>query len=198
MKNKIMKNKIIILAGTTASGKTTIQKELSKNGFHKVITSTTREPREKDNEKHGVDYFFYSIEEFKKMIKEEKFVEYEKFGSNFYGTPWESLKNKETTPCLIVEPKGAKNLKEILKKNNFDVTVIWVDCPIEIAKKRVKDRDKQNIEALEKRLNLMDTVESGWSTYMKYDLIINGLDNPEKNVEKIQKKINQNKIKKKI
>lgn len=187
--NKKMNNKIIILVGSTASGKTTIQKELTENGFHKVISATTREPRIKDNEKNGVDYFFYKENEFNEMIKNNDFAEYEKFGNNFYGTPWKSLEEKETIPCLIVEPKGAKNLKNILKEKKFNPIVVWVNCPIEDAIERVKKRDEKNPEDLKKRLKLMEKEESEWHNYMKYDIILNGLENPKKNVEILKRKL---------
>ena len=48
---------ILILCGPTASGKSTTQKVLcEKYGFNKVVTYTTREPRE--NEVFGEDYYF--------------------------------------------------------------------------------------------------------------------------------------------
>ena len=37
-------------------------------GFKRLITATTRQPR--NNEKQGVDYYFFNKERFKKEIKE--------------------------------------------------------------------------------------------------------------------------------
>lgn len=48
----------IILMGKAASGKDTLQKELVNQGFERVVTATTRQPRE--GEQDGVDYHFFS------------------------------------------------------------------------------------------------------------------------------------------
>jgi guanylate kinase len=181
------KQKMIIIAGISASGKTSIQSEMSKSGFHKVITATTRDPRVDEGEVDGVDYHFFSKDEFNAMIKDDKFAEFESHGDNIYGTPWSSLDNKDTIPCAILEPKGAKNLQSILQKKGWDVSVVWVDCSFEIARERILKRDSENPQALEKRLKLMDGVEQEWPTYMKYDITINGLDELSKSVKKIKK-----------
>lgn len=181
-----MKPQIIIISGISASGKTTIQREMTKNGYHKVITSTTRKPRIEEGEKHGVDYNFYNIEEFLNKKENNDFVETEKHGENYYGTEWNALKNEETIPCAILEPKGAKNLKEILKKEGWNAYTVWVDCPIDVAIERIRTRDAEDPVALEKRLNLMNTVEIEWAGYMKYDLKIDGLDSIDNNITKIK------------
>lgn len=189
-----MKPIIIILSGISASGKTTIQRELSKHNYHKVITSTTREPREKEGEVHGKDYYFYSKEAFLEDVEKGNFAETEKHGDNHYGTQWSALNADKTIPCAILEPKGAKRLKDILIKNGWNPYTVWVDCPFDIALERIKSRDNDNKDALDKRLNLMNTVEKDWKEYMKYDLKVNGLDELSKTIKKI-KSINKNQLK---
>lgn len=182
-----MKPEIIIISGISASGKTTIQRKMTEDGYHKVITSTTRQPRIEEGEVNGVDYNFYDIEGFLSKKDKGDFAETEKHGENYYGTEWAALDNKETIPCAILEPKGAKNLKELLKKNGWNAFTVWVDCPLDVAIERIKNRDGENKELLEKRLHLMRTVEKGWEGYMKYDLKISGLDNLDDNLKKIKK-----------
>ena len=191
-----MKNKIIILCGISASGKTSIQREMCKNGYHKVITSTTRSPRVEDNEVHGKDYYFYDKDDFKNKITENYFAEHEFHGENIYGTPWDSLKNTETIPCAILEPKGAKRLKELLVKKGWDAKVVWIDCSFDIALERIKSRDDENQENLNKRIKLMNTIEKSWHSHMKYDLKVNGVDSFNHNVDLI-KNFKKNKSKKK-
>lgn len=187
---------MIIIAGISASGKTSIQSELVKSGYHKVITATTRDPRIDEGEIDGVDYHFYLKDDFNAMIKENKFAEFENHGDNTYGTPWSSLDNKQTIPCAILEPKGAKNLKSILQKKGWDVTVVWVECPFEIARERILKRDSDNPIALEKRLKLMDGVEKEWPKYMKYDLVVNGMGSLSQSVKQIKKNHAKKNIKK--
>ncbi len=54
------------------------------------VSHTTRKPR--NNEVDGVNYYFTSVEEFKKMIENDEFVEYNLYGSNYYGTSKKELK----------------------------------------------------------------------------------------------------------
>lgn len=183
---KKTKPEILILSGISASGKTTLQRELAKVGYHKVITSTTRQPRIKEGEVDGKDYFFFSKDDFFKDKALGRYAETEQHGSNFYGTQWSALESNLTIPCAILEPKGAKKLKKILEDKGWIVNNIWVDCPFDIALQRVKSRDSENKDSLDKRISLMTTVEPEWAGHMNYDLTVNGLDNVEDSVKKIK------------
>lgn len=57
---------LLLLGGPSGSGKTTVANILQeKHGFSRLVTVTTRPPRE--GEKNGVDYYFVSIDEFRSM-----------------------------------------------------------------------------------------------------------------------------------
>ena len=58
---------IIVLVGRTASGKSTVAKELEKHGFERIITYTTREKR--PNEVEDVDYHFIDNQKFLDMAE---------------------------------------------------------------------------------------------------------------------------------
>ena len=79
--------KLIIFSAPSGTGKSTIVRYLlNKNlNLQFSISATSREPRGK--EKHGVEYYFLSPDEFKVRIKNEEFLEYEEvYEDNFYGT----------------------------------------------------------------------------------------------------------------
>ena len=76
---------MVILSSPSGAGKTTLVKLLSeKNNFFISTSHTTRKPRA--NETDGKDYFFVSDKEFKRLIKNNEFLEYAKVFKNFYGT----------------------------------------------------------------------------------------------------------------
>ena len=82
-----MSNKVIIFSAPSGAGKSTIVNHLL--GIHPEmefsISATSRAPR--GQEQHGVEYYFFSTEEFRKMIAEEKFVEHEEvYPGSYYGT----------------------------------------------------------------------------------------------------------------
>ena len=76
----------IILSAPSGAGKTTVANELLKgNKIARVITATTRAPR--IGEKHGKDYFFWSVKDFEKAIKTKQMLEWAKvliFAREFY------------------------------------------------------------------------------------------------------------------
>ena len=76
---------MIILSSPSGAGKTTLVKMLSElNNFEVSISHTTRQPRPSEiNEK---DYYFVNETEFKRLIKNEEFLEYAKVFNNYYGT----------------------------------------------------------------------------------------------------------------
>ena len=55
-----------------------------KDSFCFSVSHTTRQPRV--NESNGVNYHFVQKDDFKKMIEEGEFIEYNNYSDNFYGT----------------------------------------------------------------------------------------------------------------
>ena len=75
---------MVILSSPSGAGKTTLVKLLSeKNNFFISTSHTTRKPRA--NETDGKDYFFVSDKEFKRLIKNNEFLNTLRL-KNFYGT----------------------------------------------------------------------------------------------------------------
>ena len=75
---------IITVSGISGSGKTTIVENTVENYadiYHKVVTTTTRKPR--NGEVDGVDYFFMEKNDFEQKIKNGDFLESELISGNF-------------------------------------------------------------------------------------------------------------------
>jgi len=82
-----MKGKLVIISAPSGAGKTTIVRHLLESGLNLSfsVSATTRPPR--GSEKEGEDYFFLSVDEFKKRIAKNEFVEWEEvYKDLFYGT----------------------------------------------------------------------------------------------------------------
>ena len=76
---------MIILSSPSGAGKTTLVKLLSeRKGFVTSVSHTTRTPR--SNEVDGRDYHFVDNKKFKKMIRDNEFLEFAKVFNNFYVT----------------------------------------------------------------------------------------------------------------
>ena len=132
---------MIVLAGASASGKTEVAKLLaSKYGITKVITTTTREIR--INEVNGRDYFFVTKEQFNEMLKDNKFVEYTNYNSNFYGSTKDQIADNT---CIVIDPIG---LKAYINLNDKNIVTFFLDSSEEIRYKRMLERGDKLENAL--------------------------------------------------
>jgi len=96
---------MIILIGESASGKSTIEKELVTNGYKKIISYTTRPIRK--NEIDGVDYHYISVEEFKNKLSEGFFAENTIYNDWYYGIAKQDCIDNAV---VVVEPHGFRQL----------------------------------------------------------------------------------------
>lgn len=103
---------MIVLSGPSASGKTKIAQILEKKyGIVKVITTTTRNMR--DGERHGVDYFFLSKEEFLNKVNNGDFVEYMEYNGNYYGSTKDQVQDNK---CIVTDLNGLKSYCKLKDK----------------------------------------------------------------------------------
>lgn len=103
-----MKNMVIALFGESGVGKTTTQHYLAKKyNALPIITHTTRVPRK--NEKNGVDYYFNSVDQFKKL----NLLEYTKYDHSYYGSAKDDLdrawKNGHHLLSIVLDYKGVQS-----------------------------------------------------------------------------------------
>ncbi|MCD8165788.1 MAG: guanylate kinase [Bacteroides sp.] len=149
-----MKGKLIIFSAPSGSGKSTIINYLLEQNLNLAfsISATSRPPRGK--EKHGVDYFFISPEEFRQRIAREEFIEYEEVYENrFYGTLKEQIeKQLEEGQNVIfdVDVVGGCNLKNYYGERALS---IFIQPPsIEELRKRLVSRGTDSPEVIESRV----------------------------------------------
>lgn len=103
---------MIVLVGYSASGKSTIEKELVRIGFKRIISYTTRPPRIKSGEVDGVDYHFISEVDFMDKLNNGFFAENTKYdtvdGVWRYGAAIEDVDNNKV---CVLNPDGLSQLK---------------------------------------------------------------------------------------
>tara|TARA_Y100000385_G_scaffold251314_1_gene273953 strand:- start:404 stop:976 length:573 start_codon:yes stop_codon:yes gene_type:complete len=148
-------NKVIIFSAPSGAGKTTVVKHLLKelpNRLSFSISACSRRPR--NNEKDGKDYYFLSIDDFKKNIEEQKFLEWEEVYPNlFYGTLLDEVQriwSQGKSVIFDVDVQGGISLKQHFGDKALSV---FVSPPsLSILEKRLRNRGTENEEDLQKRI----------------------------------------------
>ena len=104
------------------------------------------------NEKEGVDYFFTNKKVFEDKIKKNVFLEHATVFDNYYGTSQEKVKtfiSQGKDVILELDWQGAMQVK-----SKIDCYLIFLLPPsIDDLKKRLIDRNLDENEIIEKRIN---------------------------------------------
>ena len=178
---------MIILSSPSGAGKTTLVKLLSKiKNFEISISHTTRSPR--PNEKPDEDYYFVSEEKFKRLIKNEEFLEFAKVFDNYYGTSRTPVINKLDNGKNVlfdIDWQGADQIKN--KKLDYKLITFFILPPSkEVLFQRLSNRDMRDKLIADERMKQFSRDVLHW---INYDYVVIN-DNLEKCYTKIKKLIN--------
>ena len=147
-------NKVLIFSAPSGSGKSTIVNHIL--GLHPEVefsvSATSRAPR--GEEKDGVEYFFYSADIFRLLVRDDKFVEYEEvYPDRFYGTLKAEVNRIWARGHVIifdVDVKGGVNLKKYFGDQALSV---FIQAPsVEVLRDRLVKRGTDSAEDIEKRV----------------------------------------------
>ena len=157
---------IVILSSPSGAGKTTLVKEISKrNNFQISISHTTRKPR--SNETDGKDYYFVSESEFKKLIDEDKFLEYAKVFKHYYGSSkdvvFKKLNNGENV-IFDIDWQGTQQI--INQKLNYKIITIFILPPSrDELYNRLLNRDRNDEKIVKERMRQFNEDVLHWKDY---------------------------------
>ena len=160
------KGKVVIFSAPSGSGKSTLVHFLMKqdSSFGFSVSATSRPPR--GEEKHGVDYYFFTADEFRARIAADEFVEYEEvYPGRFYGT----LKSQ---------------VEQQLERQNilFDVDVL---------RERLIGRGDTSMEEIEKRVGKAE-YEMTFAKFADRVIVNDDLDKAKRDLmEVVEKFLNE-------
>lgn len=159
------KGKLFVISGSSGVGKGTLISLLLKNNSNIMlsISHTTRTPRQ--GEIDGINYFFRTKEEFQKSINENAFLEWAQYSDNFYGTKRKFVErklNEGIDLILEIDTQGALKVKEQMP----DAILIFILPPsLKDLEKRLRGRQTETEEAIQKRLNFVESEMKNSSLY---------------------------------
>lgn len=149
-----MSNKVVIFSAPSGSGKSTVVNHIL--GLHPEmefsVSATSRAPR--GTEQDGVEYYFLPVEEFRRLIGKDAFVEYEQvYAGRYYGTlksEVERIWAKGHVIIFDVDVKGGVNLKKYFGDAALSV---FIKAPsVEVLRQRLISRKTDSPEAIEERV----------------------------------------------
>ncbi|MCS6992000.1 MAG: guanylate kinase [Chitinophagales bacterium] len=147
--------KLVIITAPSGSGKTTVARHLLAHfpQLYFSISATTRAPRA--HEQHGRDYFFVTEEQFRRMIEQQEFLEWEEvYPGTWYGSLQSELfKGWHQGKAVLydIDVFGAQRLKE--KFGSAALTLFIRPPSVATLKERLLSRGTESAEQVERRLS---------------------------------------------
>jgi guanylate kinase len=184
------KNTLIIIAGGSGTGKTTIENLLAQDpNIIKLVSTTTRPSRE--GELDGKDYYFISKEEFETELKKGRFLEHVIYDGNYYGVHGKVidliLGTQKKNGVIIVDVDGFRQIRKYCQEKNYNTISYWFKA--ESREKMVEHMKKRGTSEPEiiRRL-IIEEKEGKFASEFDYILTVkeNGLDEA---VQKIKEKL---------
>lgn len=151
-----LQKKLIIIAAPSGAGKTSVTRYLLKKMGDQLafsVSCATRLPRNYEADK--VDYYFITVEDFKRKIEKQEFIEWEMvYEGKYYGTlksEMQRIWGHHKAPLLDVDVKGGINIQLQYPLNSLS---LFIEPPsIKELERRLKARGTETHESLQARLN---------------------------------------------
>ncbi len=166
-----MSGKLIILSAPSGAGKSTIIEHLLNKDFKLEfsISACTRKPRGK--EKHGVEYYFLTPEDFKNRISKNEFLEWEEvYEDHFYGTlksEIDRIFTKGNNVIFDIDIAGGLNIKK--QYGEKAISIFIMPPSVKELENRLLKRGTDSKENIKKRI---DKAKFEISFANKFDITI--------------------------
>jgi len=148
------KGKLVIFSAPSGAGKTTIVHHLLSKDFKLEFSISACTRAQRPGEVHGKDYYYISLEEFKKSISLDEFVEWEEvYKDNFYGTlktEVERIWKSGHHVIFDVDVDGGLNLKKAFGERALAVFVM--PPSLESLRERLEQRETETPESIARRM----------------------------------------------
>jgi len=183
------KGVLFIISGPSGTGKGTVCEQLLKeDNIFLSISATTRDKRA--GEVEGVTYYYTTEEIFKSMIENGEMLEHAVYSGNYYGTPKKAVEDMLSSGknvILEIEAQGALKVKALMPEA---IMIFLVPPSIEELRNRLKQRGRESIEEIERRI---EAAKWEFSQSPKYNYVVvnNQLETCVSDVLNIIKKENE-------
>lgn len=184
---------LLTITAPTCAGKSVLLNHLiAVHDCVRIVSTTTRARRA--GEVDGVDYYFITEEESRRLEETNSFVELVKFGSARYGVTHNELTQvlqTGRTPCVIIDPQGITKYKEYCNSISISLFSVFVMMPEQSRIDRLIARTVKDLHSVEKgdrnttlqivkahsnRLASVLGDERHWQSRWSWDVLVKGDD----------------------
>lgn len=146
---------VLVLSGPSGAGKSSLINKIADEigDYYFSISTTTRPMR--DGEKEGVHYHFVSVEEFKKDIEDNNFLEHAVVHGNYYGTSLKPVREALSLGKLVVFDIDVQGNTAINNRLGDITTSVFITPPtLSELKKRLQNRLTDSQEVIDTRIKM--------------------------------------------
>ncbi len=175
---------LVVISGPSGIGKDAVVNALKKHNpnTHFVITMTDRKPREEET--NGVDYFFVSTAEFKRMIEAGELLEHALVYSDYKGIPKSQVRQALASGKDVImrlDVQGASTIRSLCPEA---ILIFLTANSEEEWLERLKARRGEIARDMDLRIN---TAKDEYARLEEFDyIVVNGGNKLEKTVQTIQ------------
>ena len=180
----LSKGNLIVISAPSGSGKTSLAsrvvKEVPRLKFS--VSHTTRKSRR--GERHGVDYFFVSEQQFKGMVQRNAFLEYASVYGHYYGTSQTCVHSEleaGNDVLLDIDIQGALKVKERVPEA---LMVFLLPPSLQVLRTRLESRGLDDENSVEERLRIAQDEVNYYSNY-EYVIINEDIEKSSLQLERI-------------
>lgn len=160
-------SRLFVVSAPSGAGKSTLIRALMERvpGLSFSISHTTRKPR--PGEMDGVHYHFVAYEDFARMEREGRFLEWAEVHGNFYGTSFESVECLHAKGCDVVLDIDVQGAEAVRKKRPDSILIFILPPSVEELERRLTKRGETPDVMHRRLLNARREVEQAdWFDYL--------------------------------
>ena len=127
--NEAQAEVVVALFGPTAAGKSTVRDVFVENGWDKVVSFTTREPRAGSGEEKSKEYKFTDSETFDQMLSNKELVNVNAYKGQQYGIGKEQIQSHAAHQVLITDRTSIDSLRREITDLGKNIVFVYVTSP---------------------------------------------------------------------
>jgi guanylate kinase len=157
---------MLVLSSPSGAGKSTISRALlaSDANLSMSVSVTTRKPR--PGEVDGKDYFFKTVPEYERMVRDNEFLEHARVFDNLYGTPRAYVHKVLSSGKDILFDIDWQGTQKLTAGTREDVVTIFILPPShEELERRLRARAQDEEDVVRGRMARASDEMSHWAEY---------------------------------